>query len=231
MRQSTTATFWSTPARGHATRIILIRHGRVAWNAKSAYAGWTDLPLDQLGEKQAELVSERLKSVDVAAVYASDLMRAKRTGETIAKPHNLSVNTDPALREINYGEWEGLGEDEIRASYGDKCFEAWKADPENVSIPGGETFLGLRDRAVPAVERIVAAHPGETVVIVAHKSVNRVLICSWLGLNPGRYRQIEQDNVAINSAVFDGNRVVIETVNDVCHSLAFDGSDDLAEGE
>lgn len=192
----------------------------MAWNAKSAYTGWTDIPLDERGEKEAGLVSNRLKSTQIAAVYSSDLCRAKRTAETIAKPYGLTVNTDIDLREINYGEWEGLGESEIRAAYGDAYFELWQSDPENVRIPGGETFLELQDRAVPAIERIVAAHPGETVAVVAHKSVNRVLICSWLGLPAGSYKQIEQDNVAINSAVFGGNRVVIETVNDVCHSFA-----------
>jgi broad specificity phosphatase PhoE len=189
----------------------------VAWNARSAYAGWTDLPLDERGEYEAELVSSRLGEVDFAAVYSSDLVRARRTAEIIALPHGLEVCQDPDIREINYGEWEGLGEAEIRESYGDELFESWKADPENVRIPGGETFIELRDRAVPAVERIVAAHAGETVAVVAHKSVNRVLICAWLGLSVGRYKQMEQGNAAINSAVFDGNRVVLETVNDVCH--------------
>jgi alpha-ribazole phosphatase len=212
-----TATFWSSAAQGESTRVLLVRHGRVAWNARAAYTGWTDLPLDDRGEAEAKLVADRLKKAEITAVYSSDLIRARSTAETIAKPHGITITIDPAIKEINYGEWEGLNEADIRERYGDKVFDAWKADPENVVIPGGETFGKLHDRVVPAVARIAASHPGETIVIVAHRSVNRVLICAWLGMKPGRYKEIEQGNAAINSAVFTGNRVVLETVNDVGH--------------
>jgi len=213
-----TATFWSAPVVwDDATRILLIRHGRVAWNAKSAYAGWTDLPLDEQGEIEAAMVAKRLKDVPLAAIYSSDLIRAKRTAEIIAETHGLVVSVEPDIKEINYGEWEGLSVDDIKRIYGDGILKAWKADPENVSIPGGETFRELRDRAAPALARIAALHKGQTIAVVAHRSVNRVLICHWLGIGVGRYKQIEQKNCAINSVVFIGNRVVVETVNDVCH--------------
>lgn len=212
-----TATFWSSGSRGKSTRVLLIRHGRVGLNARSARAGWTDVPLDEEGEREAMLVSDRLKSTDIAAVYSSDLIRARQTAEIIAEPHGLDVMTEPAIREINYGDWEELNMDDITAGYGADFIKSWMADSENVRIPGGETFGELRDRAVPAVTRIASSHPGRTIAIVGHRSLNRVLICHWLGLSIGRFREIEQANAAINSAVFDGNRVVLETVNDVCH--------------
>lgn len=217
MSDTSNTTFWSAGADGDSTRVLLVRHGRVVWNAKSAYAGWTDLPLDERGEYEATLVAKRLRSAPISGVYSSDLIRAMTTAETIASHHSLCVNTDPNLREINYGEWEGLSVEDIETEYGRDFFKSWTNDPVNVRIPGGETFAELRDRAVPAVERIVKAHPGQTVVVVAHKSVNRVLMCSWLGLDVGCYKRIEQLNVAINSVLFKGNRVVLETVNDVCH--------------
>jgi broad specificity phosphatase PhoE len=196
---------------------LLVRHGRVAWNARSAYAGWTDLELDSRGVLEARLLSDRLQDAPLAAVYSSDLTRARVTGEIIAGPHGLAVNTVSDIREVNYGQWEGLAEADIRSQFGDRFFESWQADPENVLIPGGETFGEMRDRAQPAVERIAAVHPGQTAVVVAHKSVIRVLICSWLGLDLGMYKQIGQRNAAINSVLFQGNRVAVETVNDVCH--------------
>jgi alpha-ribazole phosphatase len=216
LRRST-ATFWSSSAEGQATRILLVRHGRVAWNARSAYTGWTDIELDDWGLQEAGMVSKKLSSAPIKAVYSSDLIRARKTAEIIAKPHGLTVTNDKNLREINYGEWEGLGVDDIIANYGEDFYKTWTNDPENVRIPGGETFSELCQRAAPAAESIAKAHPGQTVVIVAHKSVNRVLLCHWLGLSVGSYKQIEQDNGAINSVVFSGNRVVVETVNDVCH--------------
>ena len=217
MTRNSTATFWSSSADKTATRILLVRHGRVSWNAKAAYTGWTDLPLDERGEKEAMMVAKRLKNTHIGAIYASDLNRARRTAEIIAGPHNLNVQTSKNLREINYGEWEGLSISDVKSNYGEDVFDMWASDPVNYRIPGGETFGELRDRAAPEVERIASAHPGQTVVIVAHRSVNRVLVCHWLGLDVGRYKQIEQKNGAINSLLFNGNRVSIETVNDVCH--------------
>jgi alpha-ribazole phosphatase/probable phosphoglycerate mutase len=217
LSRSNTATFWSSSADGTSTRILLIRHGRVAWNARAAYTGWTDLPLDERGEKEAMMVANRLKDTPIGAIYASDLNRARRTAEIIAEPHNLKVQVSINLREINYGEWEGLEISDVKSNYGEDVFNAWSRDPVNYRIPGGETFGELRDRAAPEVERIASTHPGQTVVVAAHRSVNRVLICHWLGLDVGRYKQIEQKNGAINSLLFNGNRVVIETVNDVCH--------------
>jgi broad specificity phosphatase PhoE len=212
-----TATFWSSASEEGFTRILLIRHGRVAWNAKSAYTGWTDIPLDDRGLREAALTAERLKSVDISAVYSSDLSRARETARIIACPHDLRVEIEPDLKEINYGQWEGLGAAEIKSKFGEAVFKSWSDDPENVRIPGGETFGELRDRTAPAVDRIVAIHSSKTVAVVAHKSTNRVLICNWLGLGVNAYKRIEQDNSAINSAIFRGNRVVVETVNDVCH--------------
>ncbi|MEN6372727.1 MAG: histidine phosphatase family protein [Armatimonadota bacterium] len=216
MKSSSTAMFWSAPASGEAARILLVRHGRVEWNAKSAYAGWTDLPLDEHGVKEAKMAAKRLGNAAISAVYSSDLVRARRTAEIIAEPHGLSVNIEPGIREINYGEWEGLGIDEVKKAYGEDFFRAWVADPENIRIPGGETFGELRDRASAAMARIAALHPGQTIAVVAHKSVNRVLICHWMGIAVGRYKQIEQKNCAINAVMLSKNRTVVETVNDMC---------------
>jgi len=200
-----------------AARILLIRHGQVEWNAKSAYTGWTDIDLNERGIREAEIIADRLSQVQLAAVYSSDLIRAKRTADIIAKKHDLTPIEEPDLREINYGMWEGLDAEKITSQFGRDIFEKWKADPENIEIPGGESFGILRDRVVPAINRIAERHRGETTAVVAHKSVNRVLVCYFLGLPVGRYKEIKQDNTAINSLLFEGNRVVVETVNDVCH--------------
>jgi len=200
-----------------ATRILLVRHGQVEWNARAAYTGWTDIDLNDHGIWEAQVIADRLSHVPLTAVYSSDLIRAKRTADMIAERHNLKSIEDPNLREINYGLWEGLDAEEIISQFGQDAFERWKSDPENVEVPGGESFGMLRDRIVPAISKIAERHSGETAVVVAHKSVNRVLICYFLGLPVRRYKEIKQDNTAINSLLFEGNRVVVESVNDVCH--------------
>lgn len=199
--------------------IFLIRHGEVKWNRENSYIGSTDLPLNANGRSQAGLVAECLKHQHVSAIYSSDLIRARETAEIIAARLGLSVNTVPDLREVDYGEWEGLPESEVRKRYPD-IFREWRLNPSGVRIPGGETFAELRDRAFPAFCRIAQAHPDENIAVVAHKSTNRVILCCILGIDVNNYRRIGQGNSALNviETRKDG-RMVVQTINESGHLL------------
>jgi broad specificity phosphatase PhoE len=198
-------------------KIYLLRHGEVAWNSKNAYVGSTDLPLNDTGLKQAELAANCLKSKDISAVYSSDLTRAMQTAGSVAAAIGLDVNPLSALREVDYGFWEGLSEEEIAGKYPD-ILAPWRSNVKGVRIPGGETFQELCDRAFPAFTRIAEKNQDGNVVVVAHKSANRVLICAALGVDINLYRSIGQDNACINriDRRSDG-RFVIESINDTCH--------------
>lgn len=199
------------------SKVYLIRHGEVAWNAANAYVGSTDIPLNETGRAQAALLAKRLERDDISAIYASDLSRARETAEIAAERLGLSVMIIPALQELDYGEWEGMPEVELPKRY-PELFEAWKADPAKVSTPGGETFAQLRDRAYPAFCRIAEEHPNENVVIVAHKSTNRALLCCLLGMDINRYKQIGQGNAAMNIIERrEDGRFVVEQINECCH--------------
>lgn len=199
-------------------RIFLIRHGEVAWNRENAYIGATDLPINSEGKLQAVRLASRLEHEGISAIYSSSLMRARQTAEIIAERLGLVVRLISELREVDYGEWEGMPEAELLERYPD-VYPEWRRNPADIRIPGGETFAELRDRAFPAFCRIAEVHSDENVAIVAHKSTNRVILCCLLGISMDRYRQIGQVNSALNiiERRRDG-RLVVNTINEHCHS-------------
>ena len=201
------------------SRMYLIRHGEVEFNRKNAYVGSTDLPLNSNGRHQAELLGDYLADRQISAVYASDLKRAYETAEIIARRLDLTVTAVPELRELDYGDWEGVAEAEVPKLYGD-LFREWRKNPVEVRTPGGESVGELRDRAYPALCRIVEQVSGGNLVIVAHKTTNRTLLCCLLGVDPNNYRQIGQGNSAVNviERRNDG-RLVVDAVNETCHLL------------
>lgn len=197
-------------------KVFLVRHGEVEWNRKNAYIGSTDLPLNTNGERQAQMLADHLSGEKITAVYSSDLSRSRRTAELVAERFGLQVQIMPKLREVDYGEWEGVGLSNIAGRYPD-LYEAWQNDPSNQRIPGGETFAELRDRAFPAFNDIAQRHKDENAVVVAHKSTNRVILCCILGMDVNRYKSIAQGNAALNViAVRSDGRLVVDSVNERC---------------
>lgn len=149
------------------TRLILIRHGETDWNVEGRWQGQADVPLNERGRQQSEAVAELLRDVPIEAIYASDLQRAYETARAIARVKGLPIQTDPRLREIHQGEWQGLLATEIKAKYAEQ-FERRQRDPLHIAPPGGETVAQVRERVTAAVEEIIRKHPHGTVVIVSH---------------------------------------------------------------
>jgi broad specificity phosphatase PhoE len=133
------------------TTLLLVRHGETDWNAAGRLQGHTDRPLNEYGRRQARDLADRLSGDGIAAVYASDLARARETAEILGARLGLEVVIDPDLREKDWGTWEGLTSEE-RAQVE---FE-------------GESTEAHRERVLRAVRRIVEAHPAESVVVVTH---------------------------------------------------------------
>jgi alpha-ribazole phosphatase len=163
------------------TLIYLLRHGEVVLAETRRFIGHLDAPLSPRGERESRAQAARLASVDLAAVFTSDLTRARRTGEIVGAPHGLAPVTLPALREMAMGRWEGLTADEIRRREPD-AFGEWMARIGEFPFPEGESVPDLLARAWPAFEAIVAAHEGRAVAVVAHGGTNRAILCAALGL-------------------------------------------------
>jgi broad specificity phosphatase PhoE len=200
-------------------KILLARHGETRWNAEGRYQGQMDIPLSEVGEGQARLLGERLKDVAIARAIASPLSRARRTAELALGEARLpQLDLDLDLQEIAHGEWEGLLASEIRERDPERL-RAWREAPETVQMPGGESLQQVLDRAWPALEKAAAGlGADDTLLIVAHDAVNRVLLCRILGLPLSRLWSFRQAPTTINLLEGpDVHRLELVRLNDCNH--------------
>ena len=198
------------------TRIVLIRHGQTAWNRIEKFRGQVDLPLDETGLAQAEATARRVADWSPVAVYSSPLQRAVQTAQAIAVRLGQEVQPMEGFVDINFGQLKGLTPDEARQQWPDIAGPWFKA-PHTVTFPRGENLQIVRQRCMAAVRQIIKGHPEQTVAVVAHNVVNRVLLCAVLGLDNSHYWRIWQDTCAINVIEWQGDMFIIKAVNDTCH--------------
>jgi len=176
--------------------IYLLRHGEVVQADPRRFIGHLDVPLSAHGEAQCRAQARRLSSAPIAALYTSDLRRARRSGEIIGVPHGLTPTLVPDLREMAMGRWEGLTADEIRQREPD-AFADWMARIGEFPFPDGESVPDLVARAGPAFDAIVEKASGSAIAIVAHGGTNRALLCRVLGLPLARLLTLSQDYGAL----------------------------------
>ncbi|SMD06055.1 alpha-ribazole phosphatase [Sporomusa malonica] len=194
------------------TRLIVVRHGQTLWNLERKYQGHSDIALNDKGLRQAEAVAARLSEETIDAVYASDLSRAFKTAECIAAKHGLKVNLVPELREIKFGDWEGLTYEQISDRWPGLLGKLWTT-PDELEIPGGETFHQLKERAYAAIKKIVDAHPEQTVIVVAHGGTIGTILCAMLDIHLNHVWSIKQDNTAVNIIDYYDGRPTLSLIN------------------
>lgn len=166
---------------------------------------------------QAQRLAERLSCVPLTAVYTSPLQRARQTAEAIAIMHDLPVQVEVDLREIDYGDWEGIAVPELG-----RCFpEAEQTrinDPLNFAAPNGEPFAHFIERVTLVMQRIVKAHLGETICVIAHQCVNRIVLCWVLQAPFSAWRKLRQNSGCINLFQVWGDGLWrLSLANDTCH--------------
>jgi alpha-ribazole phosphatase len=200
-------------------RLILARHGETAWNAQARYQGQADVELNEAGRRQAAALARRLARLakgEIHAIYASDLQRAWKTAQAIAAPHSLPMRAEPRLREMSFGDWEGLTYGEIQER-DPQTLAAWEADPLHVSPPGGETLAQVAARVQSALDDVTRSHQDQTVLLVAHGGPLRVLICLALGLDPRTHWQFRLDTAAISELEIYEAGAILNYLNDTEH--------------
>ena len=167
----------------------MIRHAQTIWNATGRIQGQADPELSDLGRDQCQLVAQRLASVDLGALYTSDLARARETAEAVARLHpGLSVEVDSGLREVDLGEWEGADRDTLQRGW-PELFQKWLTSPSWDLVPGGEGSAAFEDRVVGCLGRIAAAAGDDaTVAVVTHIGVVRSLLSMIVGIPAGNLR-------------------------------------------
>ena len=198
------------------TSIYLVRHGQTAWNKEEIFRGRTDIPLDETGLKQAELVGQYFKGMKIHGIYSSSLSRAWQTAQKIAQFHDLKVQPLQGIIDMSFGNWEGRPHQEIRES-DSKTYRQWVETPHLVRLPGGESLDDVRIRAMAAIEEVIGKNPGKTLILVTHRVVNKMIICGILGLDNSHFWQITQDPTAINLIQYKNAKYILSLMNETCH--------------
>ena len=200
-------------------RIILVRHGQTEWNRVERFRGRADVPLNETGLAQAEATGKRVASEwQPVAVYSSPLSRAVKTAEAIAKHGKLPVQVHHGIADIDYGQWQGLTPDEVKERW-PEIHHAWYHLPHTARIPDGETLDDLRARGMTAVNELAARHAGQTIVLVGHTVINRIILLGVLGLGNDRFWHLRQDTCAVNVFEVDAqaDEFTLVSLNDTCH--------------
>ena len=198
------------------TDLFLIRHGETEWNKVLRYQGQTDIDLNETGFNQARLLSKRLKNKKIDRIYSSDLKRAANTASIVAEPHELKLRKEKKLREICFGEWEGMNYEEIIQEY-PEIFKKWRNDPVSVPPPEGETFLEFQKRVIDIINKIKDLHAGERVAVVAHGGTIRVYLAHILGMPLEGNRKLSIHNTSLSHIKVYDNRPVLKSLNSICH--------------
>jgi broad specificity phosphatase PhoE len=198
--------------------LYLARHGQSLSNAVRRFQGAQDIPLSELGRRQAEALARRLRRRVLARVYASPLVRAHETADVVARELGVPLTVVGDLRELCLGEWEGRTVDEIRALPGDP-YNCWVRDPVAGCPPGGEPLSVVQERVVRVIEDIAAAHPdGDDVLVVCHGGVISAYLAHCLGLPLSSIWRVSLANASVTTVA--PPRVL--SVNDVGHLADLD---------
>ena len=162
-------------------QIILWRHGQTQWNVANKFQGHTDIPLNAVGEFQAQHAAPMLAAINPTMIIASDLMRAQSTAHELVKITGLEVQTDARLRETNCGNWEGLTGDEIRKADLDNLRQ-WSMGGDNPAGGIGERRSEVGARGVAAINSALAGKDNQRLVVATHGGTARTIIGTYLDL-------------------------------------------------
>lgn len=169
------------------TTITLVRHGETVWHGENRYAGSTDVALTPRGVDQAAQLALWAHNADLAEIWSSDLGRSQITAGACAESTGLGTHVDPRLRELDFGEGEGLTAAEMELAF-PEARRAFVADPAGHPLPGGEDPAAAVERFMAALNAIAGRKPEGRVLVVAHTTAIRLTLCALLGMPLGDYR-------------------------------------------
>jgi probable phosphoglycerate mutase len=198
--------------------LFIVRHGESEGNRGRYYTGHSPSPLTELGHRQAEAVATRLQGLQLDALYASDLLRARQTAEPLARLTSLPILERPSLRERSMGDITGIPFDEAQARHP----EVWQAlssrDPA-YRPPGGESHQDCGARVAGFLQEIFAAHPSGRLAVISHGIAINHMLVQLLGAAPGASLAytFRIDNCALTHLDRGERGTVVVTVNDRSH--------------
>ena len=204
-------------------RLILVRHGRTAWNLLGRVQGGGEL--DDVGRAQVSALAERLSGERISVVYSSPALRARQTASAVAERLGLPVRRAMLLRDLNYGKLAGALVAEVEARE-PGLLDRWRASPDTVRFEGGESIGELRARVARFIARTAQQHDGETVLAATHDSPVRVAASLALGLDDSQHTQerLRTRLASVTELHVDGELTALPVHNEVGHLQGIDGA-------
>jgi probable phosphoglycerate mutase len=187
------------------TELLLVRHGRTAWHSPNRYTGRSDIDLDDVGRAQARTLGEWSASADLSALYCSPMVRTRATAAPVADATGLQPITRDELRETDFGIAEGKTLEEV-AEEDPAAARAFLDDPIGGHWPGGDDPAVRATEAAAALATVAGEHTGERVMVVAHSTLLRLLLCQLLRIPLAHYRfaLARPEPAAVSVLLWDG---------------------------
>ncbi len=207
-----------TAARPRPTVVLLVRHGQTPTTGKLLPGRAGGLHLSEVGQAQAEAVGERLKAVPkIEAVYASPLERTRETAAAIAQAVGLKVKVDKGLLEVDIGDWTGQELKTVRKAPEWKLVHSY---PSGFRFPGGESFVEMQTRVVSTLDRLRAAHPGQTIVAVSHADTIKAAVAQALGTHLDLFQRIVISPCSVTAIAYSDAGPTVLSVNSTTDGAA-----------
>ena len=197
-----------------AARLYLIRHGNTQdEETTKVYKGRLDIPLSAKGVVRMEKAASFLSGVKVSRIVTSTLSRSVESGSIVARALGLEIEEEHAFDEIAFGVWEGLSFSEIKQQY-PKELERWMEDPGANPPPQGESFAFARKRSMTRLKKILGENAGQTIAIVAHAGIIRIMLFSLLGFPLRKLFRFGQDYGCINIVdIYEDGNTTLNLLN------------------
>jgi phosphoserine phosphatase len=199
------------------TIILLVRHGHVEGIRPERFRGHADLALTETGQRQAELLARRIASQWApSSIYTSPLRRCVATGAAIARACGIPSQPFTALNDLDYGAWQSLTYDDARAKNPD-LFAAWVTTPHLVGFPDGESLQDVAARTANVLRFVLSRNAEETIVLVGHDNVNKVMLTQILDMPLSAYWRLAQSPCCLNEIEVTGSSFQLRRMNDTAH--------------
>lgn len=195
-------------------RIYLLRHGETEYSQRGTYCGALNPELTPQGSLMANAFADAYRSIVWADVYVSPMKRAIATAQPLCETLGLTMQIREGLREISYGAWEDRGQEDVRLRH-EQDYLRWLAEPAWNPPTGGETAVQVANRALPIITEIESKYQSGNVLVVSHKATIRIILCSLMGIDLGRYRdRIDAPAASISIVKFDNHGPMLEALGD-----------------
>jgi broad specificity phosphatase PhoE len=200
------------PLQPAATRLLLVRHAEVELSYQKKFGGWVDMNLSPNGKRQAKILADYLRRKTIDAIYASPMKRVQQTLAPTLKLNGHSQTILEGLREINFGDWTGLGWLEVEKQFKFRSHE-WLEEIHHHGVPNGESGVVFRKRVEPCLREIIAKHRGQNVAVFCHGGVIRMILAILLKLPLPKTNQFDIEYAGITQVALHPHMAEVELLN------------------